>query len=77
MIDAEKVKKRLVNAWHRSGLTQLELARRIDMSPTQLNGYMRGKYVPSTENLYKICHECGASVDDVLDGAITYEGWKE
>ena len=73
MIDADKVRDRLVNVWHRSGLTQLELAQRADISPTQINGYMRGRFIPNAENLYKICHECGATMDEVIEGTVTYE----
>lgn len=72
MIDKGKVRERLVSAWEKSGMTQLELSQRAGLSPTQLNGYMRGLYIPTIENMYKICKECGVTLDDVIEGTVTY-----
>lgn len=56
---AEKIKL----ARERKGLSQIQLAKRIEISPPMISSYESGAKAPSTETLIKISDVLGVSLD--------------
>lgn len=54
-------------------LTQDELAELMDISPGQLSCIERGIYLPTTQNIYKICDILGEKPNYYLIGYISSE----
>ena len=51
-----------------SGITQLEIARKIGVSQAAINFYKNGKNMPGGEELYKISKLFGVSIDWLITG---------
>ncbi len=60
------MKNRIVLAREFAGLTQKELARRMGVSPSTLNGYEKGNHEPKPQGLADIAKICGVTVDFLL-----------
>jgi len=50
----------------RRGMTQGELGRNLDIDQSLISDYERGNVKPSGENLWKIAHYFGISIDELL-----------
>ena len=59
---SDRLKKSLKN----NGITQTELAKRINMSQGIVNNYCTGKREPSLDVLISICKELGETADYLL-----------
>lgn len=59
-------KDRLVECLKASGVSQAELAKRINMSKSVVNEYCSGKKKPSLDVLILICRALGESADYLL-----------
>jgi transcriptional regulator with XRE-family HTH domain len=59
---------RLRLARDRSGLSQLELARRIGVDPIVISRYERGKIMPHTERAIALSRELRVSIGWLLTG---------
>ena len=53
-------------ARERAGLTQKELAQKIGVAPSTLNGYEKGNHDPKSDLIIKIALICDVSVDYLL-----------
>ena len=51
-----------------SGVTQLEVAKKIGVSQAAINFYKNGRNMPGGEELYKISKLFGASIDWLITG---------
>ncbi|MCD7945195.1 MAG: helix-turn-helix domain-containing protein [Clostridiales bacterium] len=60
------MKNRIVLAREFAGLSQKELARRLGISPSTLNGYEKGNHEPKPQGLANIAQICGVTVDYLL-----------
>lgn len=60
------MKNRIVMARELAGLTQKELAARLEISPSTLNGYEKGNHDPKSPGLAAIAKVCGVTVDYLL-----------
>lgn len=49
----------------RAGLTQLELANRLGVTPATVYTWERGKFDPRASQLRKLAREFGVSMDDI------------
>src|SRR5262245_3628852 len=47
----DRIKDRIKTAMRRAGLTQSELAKRIGLSQAAVSGWVKGKKMPTTENI--------------------------
>lgn len=59
---------RIRDAIRDSGKTQLEIARELDINPSQLSRWISGKNSPSAETLYEISRKTRASIEWILSG---------
>lgn len=62
----EKFNERLVECLKNSGMSQLELAKRIGMSQSVVNNYCTGKREPTLSVLVEICKTLNESADYLL-----------
>ena len=62
----KKFNERLVECLKNSGMSQLELAKRIGMSQSVVNNYCTGKCEPTLSVLVEICKTLNDSADYLL-----------
>lgn len=63
----EDLSKKIKNLRLKSGLTQSELAERVQVSPSCIGMYEQGRREPSGQVLSKICNELNVTSDYMLD----------
>lgn len=49
------------------GLTQIQLANKLNMSPSTIGMYEQGRRKPNIESLKKLCTALNISVDELLN----------
>ena len=62
----ERIKERLSEEIKRSGLTTIEIARRVGVSPEMITQYKTTKKLPKLETFAKLCKELDLSSDEIL-----------
>jgi len=62
-----KISKRLKNLRTKRGLTQAQLAQKVNVSPSSIGMYEQGRREPKNSILVRICKELNASGDYILD----------
>ena len=62
----DKIKERLSDEIKRSGLTTIEIAKRIGVSPEMVTQYKTTKKLPKLETFARLCKELDLSADDIL-----------
>ena len=67
--EIEGLGERLRLARERSGISQRELARRLDLSPSMISQLEKDISKPSVGTLYAVVTELGVSVDSILRGS--------
>ncbi len=67
--EIDRLGERLRDARLERGISQRELARRLELSPSLISQLEKGDSKPSVGTLYAIVTELGVSVDSVLRGA--------
>lgn len=72
-----KLEEKLVVLRKEQGLTQMEIAEKIDVSRQAISKWESGSAVPSIENLKHICELYGVSVDYLLYDNSTPQGRQE
>ncbi len=55
MITLEQIQKRLAEAIKQSGLTQTELARRLNVRQSNISHYIKGDKLPALDTLANLC----------------------
>ncbi len=66
-----KIGVRILNLLDAHNMSQRELAARLQIAPTTLNGYIRGKHEPDCTTLVKIAQVLGVSVDELLGHTVS------
>ena len=61
---------RIMQKRKEAGLTQEQLSEEIGLSKNHLSGIERGKYLPTTQCIFKICSALGETPDYYLIGSI-------
>ena len=62
----EEFKKRLREEIQQSGITTVELAKKVGVSPEMITQYYTTKKFPSLETFYKLCKALDISADYLL-----------
>lgn len=62
----EEIKTRLREEIRRSGLTTVELARRVGVTPEMITQYCTTKKLPRLDTFAKLCQELDVSADYIL-----------
>lgn len=62
----EGIKERLSREIIESGLTTVEIAKRIGVSPEMVTQYKTTKKLPKLDTFAKLCKELDLSADDIL-----------
>ena len=62
----EEIKTRLREEIRRSGLTTVELARRVGVTPEMITQYCTTKKLPRRDTFAKLCQELDVSADYIL-----------
>ena len=57
-----------------AGITQAELASRVEITPEELNRFIHGKREPRVENLRKISRVTGISIEKLVESIDTGGG---
>ena len=65
-IEPHRLHRRLKRALTAKGISQRELGRRIEAAQASVSHYVKGKRLPGTVVLYKICKELDVSADWLL-----------
>ena len=60
------IKKRLSEELKNSGLTTIEIARRIGVSPEMITQYRTTKKLPKLDTFAKLCKELDLDSNDIL-----------
>ena len=66
MIKLENIQVKLADAIKKSGLTQVEIARRLNIKPTQICSYVKGRKMPSLDTFANLCEILDLDIYDVL-----------
>ncbi len=62
----ETIKERLREEIRASGLTTVEIARRVGISPEMVTQYMTTKKLPKLDTFARLCKELDLSADYIL-----------
>ena len=62
----EEIKKRLAEELKNSGLTTVEIAKKIGVSPEMVTQYRTTKKLPKLETFAKLCKELDLSANYIL-----------
>ncbi len=62
----EMIKERLKEEIKASGLTTVEIARRVGISPEMVTQYMTTKKLPKLDTFARLCKELDLSADYIL-----------
>lgn len=63
---AEMIKERLREEIKASGLTTVEIARRVGISPEMVTQYLTTKKLPKLDTFARLCRELDLSADYIL-----------
>lgn len=55
MITLEEIRKRLIEAIEQSGMTQTAIAAAVNVKPTQICSYLKGRKMPALDTLANLC----------------------
>lgn len=55
MITLEQIRKRLIEAIEQSGMTQTAIANAVNVKPTQICSYLKGRKMPALDTLANLC----------------------
>ena len=70
MLEAEEIKltfgERLKIIRSRKKMSQVELAKRVDLFPYTINNYEKDKYMPNGANLERICKVLDVTASELL-----------
>lgn len=55
MVTLEEIRKRLIEAIEQSGMTQTAIANAVNVKPTQICSYLKGRKMPALDTLANLC----------------------
>lgn len=62
----ETIKENIKSARKNSGLSQEELAKKIDVTHASISFWERGVNIPNVRDLWKMADELGMSIDELV-----------
>lgn len=62
----DEIKKKLAEEIKNSGLTTVEIARRVGVSPEMITQYKTTKKLPKLDTFAKLCEVLDISADEIL-----------
>lgn len=77
MLDCYSIGARVRHHRMRNGMSQEELAEKIDSSRVHISNIERGEYAPSLETIISIANALNATADDLLSGSLLVENSRE
>ena len=66
MITIEKIQEQLAKAIQQSGMTQTEIASRLNVKPTQVCSYLHGRKMPALDTFAKLCAVLDVDANEIL-----------
>ena len=66
IITINDIQIKLAEAIRQSGLSQAEIARRLNIKPTQICSYLKGRKMPSLDTFANLCAILDLDIYDVL-----------
>lgn len=66
MITMEQIKQHIAEAIKHSGMTQTELAKKLDVKQQQISCYIKGQKAPSLDTLAKLCAVLDVDANEIL-----------
>lgn len=66
MITLDQIRTRIADAIKQSGLSQTEIARRLNVKPTQICSYIKGRKMPALDTFANLCAVLDVDANDVL-----------
>lgn len=66
MITINEIQMKLADAIKQSGLSQAEIARRLNVNPTQICSYLKGRKMPALDTFANLCAILDLDTDDIL-----------
>ncbi|MCI8420790.1 MAG: helix-turn-helix transcriptional regulator [Clostridia bacterium] len=66
MIKSNKIHQKLAEAIKNSGISQSELARRLNLSQSNISHYIKGDKMPSLETFANLCAVLDLDANDIL-----------
>lgn len=55
MITLEQIRNRLIEAINESGMSQSAIAKALNVNPTQICSYLKGRKMPALDTLANLC----------------------
>lgn len=55
MITLEQIRKRLIETIEQSGMSQSAIAKALNINPTQICSYLKGRKMPALDTLANLC----------------------
>ncbi len=66
MITLDKIYIKLSEAIKQSGMTQTEIANKLNVKPTQISSYKYGRKMPALDTFAKLCAVLDLDANDIL-----------
>lgn len=66
MITLDMIRQKIVEAIKQSGLTQIELARRLGINPSTISHYIKGDKMPALDTFANLCAILDVDSNDIL-----------
>lgn len=66
MITTNKIQLKIAEAIKQSGLTQTEIANKVNVKPTQVSSYKYGRKMPALDTLAKLCAVLDLDANEIL-----------
>ncbi|MBQ8374715.1 MAG: helix-turn-helix transcriptional regulator [Clostridia bacterium] len=66
MITLMQIQAKLAEAIQQSGMTQTEIAKRLNIKPTQICSYMHGRKMPALDTFANLCAVLDIDANDIL-----------
>ncbi len=66
MITIKNIRHRVIEVIKNSGLTQVELSRRLNIKHQNISKYLKGESLPSLDTLANLCQILDVSADYIL-----------
>lgn len=66
MITLEQIQTRIAEVIKQSGLTQTAIAKALNIKPTQICSYLKGRKMPALDTLANLCKLLGEDANYIL-----------
>ena len=66
MITLNQIQIKLAEAIKQSGMTQTAIAKQLNVSPTQVCSYVRGRKMPALDTFANLCAILDVDTNDIL-----------